>query len=141
VVVLLPRLLLLVLLLRLLVLAVWRWHRPAALLEGEADVVDVEGPLLERLLRELRLPVRVVVAEERQRLRHRDCWAVSSWWRTRETLIRCIADHKFPWGKISISFAALKGRGSSVPFVAFDVTEDSRSHLARVRGMLRRSCG
>ena len=83
-VVLLPRLLLLVLLLRLLVLAVWRWHRPAALLEGEADVVDVEGLLLERLLRELRLPVRVVVAEERQRLRHRDCWAVSSWWRTNQ---------------------------------------------------------
>ena len=78
-----------------------RWLLPQGLLvppplaEGVVDVAavvvaDVEGRLQERLLRlehplrELRPPAWAVEAEGRQRLRHRACWAASSWWPTRE---------------------------------------------------------
>jgi hypothetical protein len=47
-----------------------------------ADVADVEGLLLEHPLRERRLRAWAVEAAGRQRLRHRACWAVSSWWPT-----------------------------------------------------------
>ena len=53
-----------------------------------ADVADVEGLLLERLLRlehplrERRLRAWAVEAAGRQRLRHRACWAAPSWWPT-----------------------------------------------------------
>ena len=54
-----------------------------ALAEGVVVVADVvEGLLRERPLLELRPPVPAVEAAGRQRLRHRACWAVSSWWRT-----------------------------------------------------------
>jgi hypothetical protein len=88
----------------LLGLVVWRLLRlegrlaplalqPQPLAEGvaaEADVADVEGLLLERPLRlerplpVLRLPAWAWEAAARRRLRHRACWARSSWWPTRE---------------------------------------------------------
>ena len=89
----------------LLGLVVWRLLRLAGrlaplalplLAEGVAagaDVADVVGLLLERLLRlerplpVLRLPAWAVEAAERQRLRHRACWARSSWWPTREVCL------------------------------------------------------
>ena len=59
---------------------------PQVWAQGVVAGVDVEGLLerllLEHLLLELRPPAWAWEAAGRQRLRHRACWAVSSWWRT-----------------------------------------------------------
>jgi hypothetical protein len=115
-----------------------RWLLPQGLLvppplaEGVVDVAavvvaDVEGRLQERLLRlehplrELRPPAWAVEAEGRQRLRHRACWAASSWWPTREDQVRCIRRTQIFPEQVTIRFTTIKGTGKPRPFVASGV--------------------
>jgi hypothetical protein len=109
-------------------LVVWHLHKLAAplalqplLAQGVvAGAGVVEGLLRARPLQELRLPVaEEEAAVARLRLRPRACWARSSWWPTREGMIRRISPKtNFPKGKIRVNHATLKRDGvSPVPFM------------------------
>jgi len=129
---LLPRLLLLV-------------HRPLVLqrclpAEGVVAGADVEERQVLLRQRQLRLQVAVVAEVLPRPLRHRDCWAVSSWWPTREGLIRRISpSSEVPMGKIQVNFATLKRDGSEPrSFHGFNFVDDCQNRLARRQGCTTR---
>jgi len=84
-----------------------------ALAEGVVAVEDAEGLLLEHPLRERRLRAWAVEAAGRQRLRHRACWAASSWWPTREDQVRYIRRTQIFAEIITVRLRPSEGQGGN----------------------------